>query len=68
MDETPEQFRERIRSVGFGLRSGQSETRVVMSDDAPMIAGRVTEHWDGRQDATVFAQPVNLTAAAQETS
>jgi len=69
-EETPEQFRERMRSVGFvGSRPKAMEKIVVRPDDGGLDAGRrakmtinpdrdvVTTTSDNRQDASVFGTP-----------
>jgi hypothetical protein len=52
----PNEFLDRVRSIGFPRRSGQSETRQVV-EDGRVVATEV-EHWDGRQDATVYPDVV----------
>ena len=46
---------EKLRSVG-ALRGGySSSTRKTVKGN---LGGSETEHWDGRQDAHIVAQPV----------
>lgn len=59
-DESRDEWKARL---GIGRRStvarlvggeGTAQARPVMRDDAPGVAGVETEHWSGRQDATVI--------------
>lgn len=63
----------KVATLGFqGLRSGSADpTRVhpVVSDDGPRrgrVVGHHTEHWDGRQDATVRPAVMRLRTQVTE--
>lgn len=55
--------------LGIGQRStvarlvggeGTAQARAVPRDDAPGFAGVTTEHWSGRQDATVIGPSTTI--------
>lgn len=49
--ETPEEYLARLRSIGVvGKNAGKPRVGVTRTETATVIE---TEHWDGRQDATV---------------
>jgi hypothetical protein len=60
--ETPEQFRERIRSIGVS-KGRQTKTTPVIADEGTFRGQEVgfhTEHADGRVDATSTRQDLRL--------
>lgn len=69
--ETREQWKARM---GIGALSlvvqttgeGSTQVRPVLNDSGPGVAGAVTEHWSGRQDAAVFPQTVAIRGQVQE--
>ena len=61
-----EEFKEKIRSLGFPRKTGQSEKVPVINEDDGSIGGYHTKHWDGRQDAHVMLKPVVGKGGAQE--
>lgn len=74
-EETPEEWKSRMgigqsSLVGRRPDSGPGTTRptTVMREDKPGVAGVHTDHWDGRRDATVFAEHVHLQGKAKETT
>lgn len=46
-------FRRIVSAPNFNKRQGQSET-------IQQGSGQVTQHWDGRQDATVVTDPLEV--------
>lgn len=63
--ETKEQWQERMgigqRSVGIGPRHIGTERKTpVLADATGKQVGFHTEHWSGRQDATVTSASVTL--------
>lgn len=69
--ETPEEWKRRVgvgrpssafRRMGSG--PGSSRSTPVAREDKPGVAGVRTEHWDGRQDATVFAEHTRVQGKA----
>ncbi len=64
--EEPElnEFQKRIgvgqKQQPFKLDSGPGSKRTtpVKREDNGKVGGEITQHWDGRQDATVFAPQV----------
>lgn len=71
VDETREEWKARM---GIGAPSlatqrygdGSTVTKPVPNDDKPGLAGAITEHWSGRQDASVFPETVALRGKTQE--
>ncbi|MBT7541559.1 MAG: hypothetical protein HN683_19610 [Gammaproteobacteria bacterium] len=47
-------------SVGFMTRRGSKNSSLVKRDSDGSVGGVRTEHWDGRVDATVVPQSVDL--------
>lgn len=62
-DADRQAYREKLQSLGFGTKSGQSETRRITDERDGSTAGTVTEHWDGTQDAA--ARPKSIRVKAQ---
>ena len=61
------EFAEKVRSLGFPRKMGQSEKVPVRNEDTGNFDGGYhLKHWDGRQDAHVVAAPVKGFAQAQE--
>lgn len=58
-----EEFREKLKTLNFGTKTGQSERKIVVDDRDGSVAGVVTEHWDGRADAA--ARPKSIRVKAQ---
>ena len=56
-------YKEKLQSLGFGTKRGQSETRRITDERDGSTAGVVTEHWDGTQDAA--ARPKGIRVKAQ---
>ena len=50
-------------SVGFLVRRGTSKTTKVRRDSDGQFGGVQTEHWDGRLDAKVVPESVELKVA-----
>ncbi len=53
-------FGEKARSIGFLKRRGTSEASVVRRDSDGTVGGLHVEHWDGRVDAKVMPESVQL--------
>lgn len=59
-------FREKIKSIGFSRKRGQSNITAVVGDDGPnrgQVVGERTEHWDDRVDAKVTRPVVTVNPA-----
>ena len=59
-------FKERIKTLSFPRKTGQSERRPVTNELTGKIGGYQIEHWDGSQDAEVRPDSINLKTATQE--
>jgi hypothetical protein len=57
------EYRSKLKSLSLntGANKGRSKTTQIAHDDEPRVAGATTEHWDGRVDSTVFAEPAKTT-------
>ena len=68
MEETQEQWKERIRSVGFvsKFKPGTSVRKPVENEEVGGNAGYHVEHYDGSQDAVVTPSVVRLKAREGE--
>lgn len=53
------------RQVGF-RHMGTARTEVVRREDNGKVGGEYTHHWDGRVDATVFAETARFKGTTQE--
>lgn len=53
------------RQVGF-RHLGTSRTETVRREDNGKVGGQYTHHWDGRVDATVFAETAHIKGKPQE--
>jgi hypothetical protein len=56
-------YKEKLQSLNFGTKQGQSETRRITDERDGSTAGTVTKHWDGTQDAA--ARPKSIRVKAQ---
>lgn len=70
--ETPEEWRARMGVGEPSLVSrrpdsgpGSTKATTVMREDKPGVAGIQTDHWDGRRDATVFAEHARVKGKAK---
>lgn len=50
----------RDKVLGFGIGGGPSTRTVPVEGEHKPVAGQLTEHRDGRVDATVFPDAVSL--------
>lgn len=50
------EFADKVRSLGFPRKQGQAETKREVADGR--VVATTIEHWDGRQDATVYPDVV----------
>jgi|KBSSwiStaDraftv2_1062776.scaffolds.fasta_scaffold96053_4 hypothetical protein len=57
------EFQEKLKSLSFGRKTGQSERKVITDERDGSVAGVVTEHWDGSSDAA--ARPKSIRVKAQ---
>ncbi len=57
------EYQEKLKSLGFGTKRGQSEKRILTDERDGTVAGVETEHWDGSQDAA--ARPKTIRVKAQ---
>lgn len=58
-----EDFKDKIRTIGFSRKHGQSNVTDVIADDGPnrgQVVGRREEHWDDRVDAKVTRPVVTV--------
>lgn len=55
-------FREKLRSLSFPRKTGQTERKFVRNENTGKVGGYHDVHWDGRQDATVLPDAVRLKA------
>jgi hypothetical protein len=56
-------YADKLKSLSFGTKRGQSERRVITDERDGSVAGVQTEHWDGSQDAA--ARPKTIRVKAQ---
>jgi hypothetical protein len=55
-------YKEKLQSLNFGKKQGQSEIRRITDERDGSTAGVVTEHWDGTQDAAVRPKSIRVKA------
>ena len=53
------------KGFGTGRKAGQSRKHPVTDERDGSNGGFHTEHWDGRQDATVNIKPINARSLVQ---
>jgi hypothetical protein len=62
MEDNRNEFQKRIgvgeKQVRYGVHAGKTQKLPVRREDNGKVGGEITKHWDGRQDATVFAPQV----------
>jgi formylmethanofuran dehydrogenase subunit B len=56
------EYREKIRSLGFSTKRGQSERKRVVDERDGSTAGIHDVHWDGSQDAAARPKPIRVRA------
>jgi hypothetical protein len=56
------EYAEKLRSIGFGTKRGQSEAKRVVDERDGSTAGVITTHWDGSQDADARPKPIRVKA------
>jgi hypothetical protein len=56
------EFQEKLKSLSFGKKTGQSERKVITDERDGSVAGVITEHWDGSDAA---ARPKSIRVKAQ---
>jgi hypothetical protein len=57
-----EEYREKLRTLGFSTRRGTSERHVIRDERDGTVAGIQTDHWDDRVDAKVRLKPIRVKA------
>lgn len=57
------EYGDKLKSLSFGTKRGQSERRVVVDERDGSVGGIETEHWDGSKDAA--ARPKSIRIKAQ---
>lgn len=61
-----ESFKEKLHSVSFPRKLGQKEKVPVIDEDTGKVGGYHTKHWDGKQDANIFAKPIAVKGKTRE--
>lgn len=63
-DKDRAEYREKLRSLGFGMKVGAkpSEVRRVVDERDGSTAGVETEHWDGSQDGAARPKAIRVKA------
>lgn len=56
---------EKYRSIGSVKSGAKKSTKKTPNIDRGKIVGFQTEHWDGRVDATIRANPASLRATTK---
>lgn len=59
-------FRDKVSTIAAPRRLGTSRTIVKRDERDGSVAGRETEHWDDRRDATVIPKALKLKMRAEE--
>jgi hypothetical protein len=57
-----EEYREKLKSLGFGTHRGQTHQRVITDERDGSVAGVLTEHWDDRVDAAARPKSIHVKA------
>lgn len=57
-----ETYRDKLESLGFATKRGQSERKRVVDERDGSTAGVHVEHWDGSQDAQARPKPIRVKA------
>lgn len=52
------EFAEKLRSLSFPRKTGQTERKPVINENDGTTAGYHDVHWDGSQDANAKLKPV----------
>lgn len=61
-----EEYKRKIRSLGFSTRRGSSKRKPVVDERDGSQAGYHVEHWDDRQEAVVTPKTIKLKARYEE--
>ena len=56
------EYGEKLKSLSFGTKRGQSERRVINDERDGSVAGVEVEHWDGSKDAAARPKPITVKA------
>lgn len=59
-------YKEKIRSISAPRKLGQSERQKVLNEDNGKVGGEHVVHWDGRQDAIVRPQAIQILTTQKE--
>jgi hypothetical protein len=60
------EFADKLRSLSFPRKYGQTERQAVINDKDGSVAGHHIVRWDGSQDAEVSAGNVGARAVVQK--
>jgi hypothetical protein len=55
-------YKEKLKSLGWGIQRGRSVTERVVDERNGSTAGVITKHWDGSQDAAARPKPIRVRA------
>lgn len=56
------EYGDKLKSLSFGTKRGQSETKKITDERDGSVAGVVTEHWDGSSDAAARPKSIRVKA------
>jgi hypothetical protein len=59
------EFAEKLRSLSFPRKYGQTERQRVINDNDGSVAGHHVVRWDGSQDAEIIPKPIALKTTVQ---
>jgi len=60
------EYRDKLTSLSFGTKRGQSEKRLLTDERNGSVAGVEIEHWDGSQDAIARPKRIHVPYQAVE--
>lgn len=58
-------FREKLRSLSFPRKYGETERQQVINENDGSVAGHHVVRWDGSQDAEITPKPIGVSAKVQ---
>lgn len=56
------EYAEKLKSLSFGTKRGQSERRIIPDERDGSVAGVETEHWDGSTDGAARPKSIRVKA------
>jgi hypothetical protein len=59
------EFAEKLRSLSFPRKYGQTERQKVINENDGSVAGHHVVRWDGSQDAEITPKPISLKTTVQ---